>query len=340
MSDFDLPERPRATFKTYSHLLGQRRLPTEYEVLTSRLLYYVGRGFEVDVPLSGWYQRCQQGSPLRLSDWERFADPRETTYARYTRLQRDREVFVDGLLHYIDDTDYDRGLPSRWVDVLFAMLPPLRYPLHGLQMIAAYVGQMAPGGRVVVCALMQAADEVRRIQRIAYRLAQLRRAHPDHAGIGEESRAAWQADPRWQPLREVIERLLITYDWGEALIGLNLCVKPVIDAFVLQALPTQGRAQGDPLLGEIFFSLDEDARWQRAWTAALLGLLLAESADNRAAVQRWVDRWLPPALRAAAALLPLLPGDGPAVLEVVARAQSGHLHALGLAAPPGEEVRP
>ena len=73
--------------KTYWHLEGARRVPTDYEVATSRMLYYVGRGFEVEVPLSDWYRRYQQGSPLVCDDWDRFADPRETTYAKYVALQ-------------------------------------------------------------------------------------------------------------------------------------------------------------------------------------------------------------------------------------------------------------
>ena len=36
--------------KTYWHLAGARRMPTDYEVATSKLHYYVGRGFEMAVP--------------------------------------------------------------------------------------------------------------------------------------------------------------------------------------------------------------------------------------------------------------------------------------------------
>ena len=42
--------------KTYWHLLQQKRMPTEYEIVTSKLLLYTGEGFtgkrfELDVPL-------------------------------------------------------------------------------------------------------------------------------------------------------------------------------------------------------------------------------------------------------------------------------------------------
>src|SRR5688500_11513695 len=73
--------------KTYSHLESLKRMPTEYEIATSQLHYYIGRGFEVDLPLKEWFRQYQDGSPLTCSSWEIFADPRETTYTKYMSLQ-------------------------------------------------------------------------------------------------------------------------------------------------------------------------------------------------------------------------------------------------------------
>src|ERR671923_2592280 len=78
--------------KTYWHLLEQRRMPTEYEIVTSKLLCYTGEGFtgkrfELDVPLQDWDKRFQLDSPLICTSWEKFRDPRETTYTKYTEIQ-------------------------------------------------------------------------------------------------------------------------------------------------------------------------------------------------------------------------------------------------------------
>ena len=93
-------------------------------------------------------------------------------------LQQAKETHVDGLLRSIEDSDYDSKLDPAWVDTLERLLPPLRYLYHGLQMLAAYVGQMAPSGRITIAAALQAADEMRRVHRIAYRMAMLRRLRP------------------------------------------------------------------------------------------------------------------------------------------------------------------
>ncbi len=95
--------------KTFWHLLPQRRMPSEYEIVTSKLLLNTGEGFtgkrfELDVPLQQWYEQYQQGSPLSCSSWEKFRDPRETTYTKYTELQMEKEIFVDGILEEIEAT--------------------------------------------------------------------------------------------------------------------------------------------------------------------------------------------------------------------------------------------
>src|SRR5271168_1468870 len=197
--------------KTYWHLLPQRRMPTEYEIVTSKLLCYTGEGFtgkrfELDVPLKAWYRRYQEESPLVCSSWEKFRDPRETTYTKYTDVQREKEIFVDGILDEIELTGYDAHLPPAWLHILPRVVAPFRYPGHGFQMIASYIGQMAPGGRITIVAALQSADEMRRIQRIAYRIRQLQQIYP---GFAVDSRTLWQTDPMWQPLREVVEKLLI-----------------------------------------------------------------------------------------------------------------------------------
>jgi toluene monooxygenase system protein E len=283
--------------KTYSHLQRERRLPKEYELVTSRLLYYTERGFEVSTPLEAWYEKHQRGSLLTGCEWERFSDPRETTYAKYTSLALNGETYLDGLLETIETTGYDRQLTPEWRATLGRVLGPMRYPLHGFQMIAAYVGQMAPSGRITVASLFQAADEMRRIQRIAYRMTLLEQVDPT---FGRESKSIWMRDPAWQPLREAVERCLVAYDWGEALIALNLCIKPLVDELFMTHLSREADEEDDHLLGQLFSSLDEDCRWHRAWTVALLRTAVEDNADNRAVIQRWVTHWGAVARRAVA----------------------------------------
>lgn len=318
--------------KTYWHLSGARRVPSEYEIVSSRMLYYPERGFEVNVPATDWYARYQRGSPFACADWERFADPRETTYAAYTARRARQEAHVDGVLESIHRTGHDATLSPVWRAALDRLLAPLLYPWHGLQMVASYVGAMAPAGRIAIAALLQSADEMRRIQRIGYRIALLRRTWPDFA---PDPKGRWQRDPAWQPLREAVERLLVAYDWGESFVALQLCVKPALDELVTVHLANVAQAHGDYPLAEILGSFRKDVAWHREWSRALLAIACDDAPATAAAVDDWVGTWRPRALHATARLAEdlqaLIPAEHGVVIGAEIAAELDALHPVDAA---------
>lgn len=289
--------------RTYWHLESLARRPSDYEIVSSRLLYSAQRGFEVRTPVAAFYERHQGDTPLRALDWELFRDPRELTYESYVATHAHGEAFVEGLFSSIDGTDYDRRLPREWVDFLDRVLGPLRYPVHGLQMVAAYTGQMAPGSRLAIASLFQVADEIRRIHALAYRTRQIQTTHPAFA---KESRRTFESYPAWQPTRKVIERLLVTYDWGESLVATNLVVKPVFDEFFMVHLGRVARSVGDDILERLFFSLGEDCARHREWAAAAVLLSFTDFSSAREAAAQWIAKWRPLALGAIASLAELV----------------------------------
>ena len=290
--------------KTYTRLATGRRIPTEYELMSTDLHYNHPRRFELPAsnPVVDWYYRNREGSALQAREWEQFADPRRTTYRIYTQLQDGREDVVDGLLREVDDTGYDTQLDDEWVTFLDRWYSPLRFPVHGLQMLAAYVAQMAPSSRITNCASFQMGDEMRRVQRIAYRTVQLAGPPFDDQAAARQ-RAAWEEAAAFQPLRELIERALVAYDWGESFIVTNAVIKPRIDRLVNQDIAgTLATANGDPILTSIHFSLDEDAHWHREWTAALIRHIVGDNTANAEVVSGWIEKWSPLASEALEAL--------------------------------------
>jgi toluene monooxygenase system protein E len=288
--------------KTYSRLAPTRRIPSEYELVSTDLHYNYPDDFELtDTPVIDWYRRHREGSRLQSTNWESFGDPRRTTYRGYTELQDRKEDMIDGLLRQVDDEGYDGELSEEWIAFLDRWYAPLRFPVHGLQMLAAYVAQMAPSSRVTNCAAFQAADEMRRVQRVAYRTAQLADRHPA-VDVGTH-RLRWEEADAYQPLRELIERALIAYDWGEALVVTNVVIKPHFDRLVnVDLAGSLAVANHDPILRHVHFSLDEDARWHRDWSRRLLQHAIADTPENMEVVAGWIDAWRPRAAQAIGAL--------------------------------------
>jgi toluene monooxygenase system protein E len=313
--------------KTYSHLLSARRVPTDYELVSSGLRYASqlsnvrtpARDFQVRFPLS-----------LSCSRWDAFCDPRETTYSSYVSERRDQENYLERVIASHADSDYEAELDAEWIALLERAFVPLRYPCHGLHMLSAYVAQAAPSGRISIAAAFQTGDELRRVQRIAYRTKQLMNAHP---GFGADAQARWEHDPALQALRETVELLLVSYEWGEAFAGLNLVLKPLFDEYTCMQFATLARARRDDLLARVLLSLRDDQRWHRAWAGALVQHILADAPDNALRLRELIAKWQPRARQAISAMSELLtPVNGDA-LQLVAACENEHdrfLEACGL----------
>ena len=207
------------------------------------------------------------------------------------------------------------------------MYTPVRYAFHTVQMASHYLVQIVPSSTIRNCATYQAADALRCVSHLAYRTAELKQTYPD-GGFGTAERAAWENDAAWQGFRELMEKVLVAYDWGESFVALNLVAKPAIDEVLLRQLAATGRRQGDSLLGLIADSAYRDVRRSRTWSTALVRFA-GERPENLAVIRGWVEKWLPLAERAIDAYCRALP-DSPQAAATATQAVHGFLQALDL----------
>ncbi len=296
--------------KTWTTLAGGRRRPTEYEVVSYNLhtrTRHPGYAYELSPELfmNRFYREHVGGSVLQHPDWDAFRDPDELIYRQYNVLQDGHEEYVDGLLEEHARNEHDLALDPAWLKGLPRLYTAARYPLHALQMAAAYVVQMAPASTITNCAAFQGADQYRWISRLAYRTRELQVACPD-LGFGAE-RALWEDDPAWQGFRELLEKLLATYDWGEHVIALNVVAKPAFDLCRCRQLARAARDAGDTLTAMLLEAEWRDSERSQRWTQALVALTL-QHAPNDAAIATILARWQPLADTAIDAWCAALPG--------------------------------
>lgn len=276
--------------KTYSHLAQGQKMPSDYDIVSSRLHYHTHLGLEVNIPFAAWYEKYQKNSPLQCPDWEIFSDPRQMTYASYMKRQSRNQNYLEGLLSSFEKSDeqifLNEDLRKDWQD----LVAPLLYPWHGLQMVAAYLGQLAPSGKITITCAFQAADELRRVQHLAYCLGLWQKTESSFA---DQRRKIWQDHKLWQPLRALVEKLLVTYSWGEAFVGLNLSLKPHLDHLFLCELPELFQGQGEHFLKNFFASFYEDSLWQQDWSRELVRVICRERAENISAINNILSVWNP-----------------------------------------------
>jgi toluene monooxygenase system protein E len=304
--------------KTWDHLEKARKVPTEYEVLTPNLHWRNRAGsnpfeFHSELPANAWYMKNSRNGRLSHTDWNAFRDPLQIVYRTYNIIQDTKESYVDGVLSEYSEQGHDLQLSREWVEKLATLYAPLRYPLHALQMASSYVVHMAPATSITNCAAFQAADCLRWVSRIAYRTRELSKAYPS-MGFSKDERTLWEEHRAWQGFRELLERALIAYDWGESFVAVNAFAKIAIDEACLRQFGIVGQEQGDAMIRLLCDAQLEDSERSRRWTESLIRFALANSS-NRAVLADWTSKWRPLAEKAVVDFCEALPNPEIAVKE-------------------------
>lgn len=300
----------RPGLKTWSALMGNRKRPSEYEVVTYKLHYRTrnpNAPYEQnpDSFMNNWYKKNVVNSPLQHDDWDSFRDPDQITYRAYTTMQDGQEQFVDELLRDHASNQHDRSLSAEWLDVLEKLYTPARYLMTTLQMSSAYMVQMAPASTITNCAVFQEADSFRWLSRIAYRTKELADQYPER-GFGKGERAHWEKTPEWQGFRELMEKALVSYDWAESFCAVNIIAARAIDEALVRQLAIAARRNGDTLTAMLSDNQMKDCERSRRWTASLVSMALPR-AENRNVFKRWIEKWAPLGDRAIEAFCAGLP---------------------------------
>ncbi len=82
--------------------------------------------------------------------------------------------------------------------------------------------------------------------------------------------------------------------------------------------------EDDYLLGQVFYSLNEDCKWHRQWTECLVRMAIEDNVRNQDTIQVWIKQWYPLAARAVHTFVAFLEGTSKqmktAPLESIERA--------------------
>ena len=318
--------------RTWEHLASRRQRPSEYEIVSTNLHWRTVNPkapFELNpkIPMSQWYLKYCNSSPLKHDKWDEFRDPDRLVYRAYNIIQDTEEAYVDGLLDEYDRLGHDARLSSQWLDSLARLYAPGRYLTHTVQMASAYLVHMAPASTITICAAFQMGDSLRWVSRIAYRTRELAKHHPGD-GFGENERHFWEEDEAWQGFRELTEKVLVAYDWAESFLSLNVVAKPAIDEAFLRQLGATAEAHGDMLLKMLTDAQLRDSERSRRWTAELVRFAL-QKEGNKQVLEDWTRKWVPLADKAIAAFCAHLP-DRPAAANIAREDALAFRKSLGL----------
>jgi len=303
--------------KTWSHLAGNKRRPTEYEIVSTNLLWNTPNSKlkwsqGKDTPIIKWRYTNRDLSPVKHDDWNAFRDPDQLVYRTYNLMQDGQETYIDGLLNENQNNQNDLAIPTAWLEVLARAYTPARYLIHATQMSLGYLVALAPCSTIANALMFECTDQLRWLSRIAYRTAELAKSHQD-LEFGKIERKRWEEDPMWEGFLELAERLLVAWDWNEQFFALHLVLKPAIDEALMHQFGQASRLSGDMLTGMLLDAQFIDSERSRRFAGAMVNFLCsADGYENHKIISEWLKKWVPLGDRAIDAFCTILDDDGTA----------------------------
>lgn len=261
-------------------------------------------------------------SALRLTDPYAYTDPRQYYYTPYVTNRAAMHDEFGKTLAYLEKRDLLARMPAGWTSALASVVIPLRHFESGAQLVTVTGARFAYGTSLEQCCTFAAFDRIGNAQmlsRIGIALG---------SSSGELLAAAkreWLDGAHLQPLRRLVEEIMVVDDWAEGLLAIDL-----VDS-LLYPLLYRGLDEAALLGGAGAYSLFAQhlTGWfadQRKWLDALVTAWATDperGAANREVLARIVTTWATRAQDAVAALAAVIDDQVPDAGRAAALAEIG-----------------
>lgn len=317
----------RHTFSHIARRFGVDKPASRYEEAT----------FDVQ-PVANFHYRPTWGPEFELydtrrtrivmADWYTFRDPRQFYYASYNINRAAMQQSFDDAVNFVEKRDLIASVDAEWQAKVAAYLLPLRHLEWAANMNCQLIADWGYGTQITSAAAFCGADRLGLAQVIS-RIGLVLGEGSDERLV--EAKHSWTDGADWQPLRRLAEDMMVERDWFEVYVAQLVALDGLVYPLVCDAFDKAGAAHnGAPISMMTGFLADWFADNSR-WTDAVLKAAAAESEENRATLNGWLNKW---GARAAEALTPVaisVLGDlGPAAIADARAQLSARLDKLGL----------
>jgi propane monooxygenase small subunit len=314
-------EFPSSTSRSFNYFTPAKRRATVYEDVTVDIQPDPARHL-----LQGWVYGFADGTggypqewtALKSSNWHEFLDPNEeweqTIYRNNANVVRQIHQNLENARAARAFAGWNRG----WVTVVERHVGAWAHAEHGIGMHVYLPAQRdAPTNMINNALSVASAHKLRFGQDLI--LYNLELSEEIEGFDGSAHKDAWIDDPVWQGTRENVERITAARDWAEAFFAAAVVFEPLVgelfrSEFVMQVAAPQGDFVTPTLMGA---GEADTARDQRV--ARTLYRMLSDdetfSAENRATMQSWLDKWTPLSVAAGRAMQPIWSQPGEKVIR-------------------------
>lgn len=248
-----------------------------------------------------------------MQDWYRLLDPRQYYYGAWTIARSKQQDAAERNFSFVDRRNMLASISPELRATIETTVLPLRHLEYAANLNNSYISAYGYGVSITQATMMCAMDRLGIAQYIT-RIGLMLDGNSTESL--KRAKAAWQNDPVWQPMRELTENMLVTKDWFELFVAQNIVLDGLVYPLLYQSfgnLVSAGGQTGIVMLTEFMTEwFDEHSRW----VDHVIKVAAAESAENKAQLARWLQKWQPQILRALQPVAQFALGaDGPAALD-------------------------
>ena len=318
-------EQRRTTFDNVAEKLGEGKVPSRYQevmigVQQEEVFHYrptwdpEHEVFDAD------------RTAIKMQDFDDLTDPRHYYYGTYVIQRSKQQESLEKNFSMVEKRGLLTALDAGLREKIRKVIIPFRHVEWGANNNNLFIAAYGFGTPMPIAADFQGMDRLGNAQYLTRIGLVLSGNDPE---VLDQAKSEWLDDPMWQPLRKVIEDSFVLKDWFELHLLQNFLLDGVLHPLLFEHFDTEvvnGGGTALAMLTEFFVEWYGEAV---RWTDHTIKTAAGESAENRALLTGWRDKWLPEVRNAVTPLAEFIFADRSAGVmdQVVSRleARSGKI---------------
>ena len=288
-------EQRRITFDNVADKLGEGKVPSRYQ----EVMYGVQQA-DVFHYRPTWDPEHEvfdaDRTAIKMQDFDDLTDPRHYYYGTYVIQRSKQQEAMEKNFSVVEKRGLLQALDGDLIEKIRKVIIPFRHAEWGANNNNLFIAAYGFGTPMPIAADFQGMDRLGNAQYITRIGLILSNNDPE---ILDRAKSEWLDDPMWQPLRKLVEDSFVIKDWFELHLLQNFLLDGVLQPLVFQYFDDEIVTHGGAsfaMVTEFFVEWFAEAV---RWTDHTVKTATGESAENRALLAGWKDKWLPEVKNAA-----------------------------------------
>jgi len=288
-------EQRRITFDNVAEKLGEGKVPSRYQEVMMGVqqedVFHYRPTWDPEHDIFD-----ADRTAIKMQDFDDLTDPRHYYYGTYVIQRSKQQESLEKNFSMVEKRGMLAALDAGLSEKIRKVIIPFRHVEWGANNNNLFIAAYGFGTPMPIAADFQGMDRLGNAQYLTRIGLVLSGNDP---AILDQAKSEWLDDPMWQPLRKLVEDSFVLKDWFELHLLQNFLLDGVLHPLLFEHFDTEVVNNGGAafaMLTEFFVEwYGESIRW----TDHTLKTAAGESAENRALLAGWKDKWLPEVKNAA-----------------------------------------